>query len=170
MTWGTSPEDTAPIHGKVPESDKSQALDYMAVNPGENIESLEIGGAFIGSCTNARISDLRSAAAILKGKRVKDGVRAICVPGSMTVRQQAEDEGLDQIFKAAGFEWGSAGCALCFYAGGDTFAPGTRVISSTNRNFKGRQGPGVRTHLTSPAVVAASAISGYICAPEVKNV
>ena len=117
------------------------------------------------SCTNARISDLRAAAAILKGQRVDPSVRAICVPGSTQVRRQAEAEGLDQIFKSAGFEWGSAGCALCFYAGGDTFAPGTRVISSTNRNFKGRQGPNVRTHLASPVIVAASAIKGRISMP-----
>lgn len=130
------------------------------------MESLKIDGAFIGSCTNARISDLRAAADILEGRQVMEGVRAICVPGSMSVRRQAENEGLDKIFKMAGFEWGSAGCALCFYAGGDTFAPGARVISSTNRNFKGRQGPGVRTHLASPAIVAASAIAGHISAPK----
>ena len=94
-----------------------------------------------------------------------NGVTAICVPGSMAVRREAEAEGLDDIFKAAGFEWGAAGCAFCFYAGGDTFAPGTRVISSTNRNFEGRQGPGVRTHLASPVVVAASAVTGHICDP-----
>jgi len=166
VTWGTSPEDTVSIYAKVPSTEKANALSYMDVTPGQALESLEIGGAFIGSCTNARISDLRAAAAILKGRKVKAGLRAICVPGSMTVRRQAEEEGLDQVFKTAGFEWGSAGCALCFYAGGDTFDPGTRVISSTNRNFKGRQGPGVRTHLASPAVVAASALSGYICAPD----
>ena len=166
VTWGTSPEDVVSIVGVVPATDKTQTLDYMALANGMAIESLTIGGAFIGSCTNARITDLRAAAAILKGKKVKEGVRAICVPGSMSVRRQAEEEGLDQIFKTAGFEWGSAGCALCFYAGGDTFAPGTRVISSTNRNFRGRQGPGVRTHLASPSIVAASAIAGHICSPE----
>jgi len=166
ITWGTSPEDTVSIFGKVPKTDKTKALDYMDVSAGTMISELAIGGAFIGSCTNARISDLRVAAAILEGKRVKEGVRAICVAGSMSVRLQAEEEGLDKTFKAAGFEWGSAGCALCFYAGGDTFVPGTRVVSSTNRNFEGRQGPGVRTHLASPAIVAASAIKGYICAPE----
>lgn len=166
VTWGTSPEDAISIDGTVPKTHKVQALDYMALESGTAIDSLKIGGAFIGSCTNARISDLRAAAAILKGQQVKDDVRAICVPGSMAVRRQAEEEGLDEIFKLAGFEWGSAGCALCFYAGGDTFAPGTRVISSTNRNFNGRQGPGVRTHLASPAIVAASAIAGNICAPD----
>jgi len=166
ITWGTSPEDAVSILGTVPDTHKTKALDYMGVAVGTAISKLPIGGAFIGSCTNARISDLRAAAAILKGQTVKKGVRAICVPGSMAVRRQAEDEGLDAIFKAAGFEWGSSGCALCFYAGGDTFTPGTRVVSSTNRNFEGRQGPGVRTHLASPAVVAASALAGYICTPE----
>jgi len=132
---------------------------------GTKLSELKIGGAFIGSCTNSRISDLRAAAEILKGRKVVNGVTAICVPGSMAVRREAEAEGLDDIFKAAGFEWGAAGCAFCFYAGGDTFAPGTRVISSTNRNFEGRQGPGVRTHLASPVVVAASAVTGHICDP-----
>ena len=165
VSWGTSPEDVVSISGQVPKTDKQQALDYMGLKSGQEIESLKIGGAFIGSCTNARISDLRAAAAILKGQRVDPSVRAICVPGSTQVRRQAEAEGLDQIFKSAGFEWGSAGCALCFYAGGDTFAPGTRVISSTNRNFKGRQGPNVRTHLASPVIVAASAIKGRISMP-----
>ncbi|MGB6318163.1 MAG: aconitase family protein, partial [Litorimonas sp.] len=114
----------------------------------------------------ARLSDLRAAAAVLRGRRVADGVTAICVPGSMAVRRDAEAEGLDRVFREAGFEWGEAGCAFCFYAGGRTFAPGTRVVSSTNRNFEGRQGPGVRTHLASPAVVAASAVAGRISAPE----
>ena len=166
VTWGTSPEDAVDIGSVVPLTDKTKALSYMNVSAGQAMIDLAIGGAFIGSCTNARISDLRAAAAVLKSKKVSAGVRAICVPGSMAVRRQAEEEGLDAVFKAAGFEWGSAGCALCFYAGGDTFASGTRVISSTNRNFEGRQGPGVRTHLASPAVVAASAIAGFICAPE----
>ena len=166
VTWGTSPEDAVAIGSAVPASQKVKALSYMNVSSGQDVNSLEIAGAFIGSCTNARISDLRAAAEVLQGQKVKDGIRAICVPGSMSVRRQAEAEGLDEIFKSAGFEWGSSGCALCFYAGGDTFAPGTRVISSTNRNFEGRQGPGVRTHLASPAVVAASAIAGFICAPD----
>ena len=123
---------------------------------------LPVQGAFIGSCTNGRLSDLRSAAEVLKGRRVAAGVRAVCVPGSHEVRAAAEAEGLDIIFKEAGFEWGAPGCAMCFYAGGQTFAPGERVISSTNRNFEGRQGPGVRTHLASPATVAATAIAGRI--------
>jgi 3-isopropylmalate/(R)-2-methylmalate dehydratase large subunit len=121
-----------------------------------------LDGAFIGSCTNGRLSDLRAAAEVLKGRRVAPKLRAICVPGSANVRRAAEMEGIDRIFKDAGFEWGASGCAMCFYAGGETFAPGARIISSTNRSFEGRQGPGVRTHLASPATVAASAVAGRI--------
>lgn len=160
ITWGTSPGQAGAL-----ESVSGQS-DYMDVEEGTRLQGLPIGGAFIGSCTNARISDLRAAANILRGQRVADGVTAICVPGSMAVRREAEAEGLDRIFRDAGFEWGEAGCAFCFYAGGRTFAPGTRVVSSTNRNFEGRQGPGVRTHLASPAVVAASAVAGKIAAPQ----
>lgn len=159
ITWGTSPGQAGRLDGT------ADASDYMGLKAGEAIEGLPIGGAFIGSCTNARISDLRAAAKILRGRKVADGVTAICVPGSMAVRRDAEAEGIDQIFRDAGFEWGEAGCAFCFYAGGRTFAPGTRVVSSTNRNFEGRQGPNVRTHLASPAVVAASAVAGKIAAP-----
>lgn len=166
VTWGTSPAEATQIDGDVPEDANPKALNYMGVNTKDKLSELNIGGAFIGSCTNSRISDLRSAAKLLEGRKVAEGVTAICVPGSMTVRREAEAEGLDEIFKAAGFEWGSAGCAFCFYAGGETFPPGTRVISSTNRNFEGRQGPGVRTHLASPIVVAASAIAGRICDPK----
>ncbi len=166
VTWGTSPAQAVVITAVIPEDADAKALDYMDVAKGTHLSDLEIGGAFIGSCTNARLSDLRAAAKILKGRKVASGVTAICVPGSMRVRRDAEAEGLDTIFKDAGFEWGAAGCAFCFYAGGDTFPPGTRVISSTNRNFEGRQGPGVRTHLASPAVVAASAIVGKITAPD----
>lgn len=165
VTWGTSPEQAIPIDNEVPQTGDAKALAYMGLRGGEALRSLPIGGAFIGSCTNARLSDLRAAAKILKGRRVADGITAICVPGSMAVRRDAEAEGLHEIFKKAGFEWGAPGCAFCFYAGGKTFAPQTRVISSTNRNFEGRQGPGVRTHLASPAVVAASAIAGHICDP-----
>jgi len=170
VTWGTSPEHAVPITGAVPAKvsgpNTQAALDYMGLEAGTKLEGLEIKGAFIGSCTNARISDLRAAAEILRGNKVAKGVQAICVPGSMAVRRQAEAEGLDTIFKDAGFEWGAPGCSLCFYAGGETFAPGTRVISSTNRNFESRQGPGVRTHLASPVVVVASAIAGFICVPD----
>ena len=166
VTWGTSPEQAVALDRHVPQNADGKALSYMGLSGGEALTSLPIGGAFIGSCTNARLSDLRSAAHVLRGRRVADEVTAICVPGSMAVRREAEAEGLDKIFKAAGFEWGAPGCAFCFYAGGETFAPETRVISSTNRNFEGRQGPGVRTHLASPAVVAASAIAGRICDPK----
>lgn len=165
VTWGTSPAQAAAINGHVPENAEAKALAYMDVIAGAKLDELAIGGAFIGSCTNARLSDLKAAAVVLKGRKVAEGVTAICVPGSMAVRRAAEAEGLDKIFIDAGFEWGAAGCAFCFYAGGETFAPGTRVISSTNRNFEGRQGPGVRTHLASPAVVAASAIAGKISTP-----
>lgn len=159
ISWGTSPGQTGRLDSV------SGSSDYMGMKAGDRIEGLPIGGAFIGSCTNARISDLRAAADILRGQRVADGVTAICVPGSMAVRRKAEAEGIDRIFRDAGFEWGESGCAFCFYAGGRTFAPGTRVVSSTNRNFEGRQGPGVRTHLASPAIVAASAVAGRIAAP-----
>ncbi|MBC6402806.1 MAG: 3-isopropylmalate dehydratase large subunit [Hyphomonadaceae bacterium] len=167
VTWGTSPAQAAGLEDVIPAGTDSnqRAMEYMGLKPGTVLNSIGIEGAFIGSCTNSRISDLRLAADILRNRKVADGVRAICVPGSTAVRRQAGEEGLDAIFKAAGFEWGTAGCALCFYAGGETFAPGTRVISSTNRNFEGRQGPGVRTHLASPAIVAASAVAGRICAP-----
>jgi len=168
ITWGTNPAQAAFISEAVPELDATnqKALAYMGLAGGEHLVDLSIDGAFIGSCTNARLSDLRAAADILKGKTIASGVTAICVPGSMAVRRLAEAEGLDKIFKSAGFEWGAAGCAFCFYAGGETFAPNSRVISSTNRNFEGRQGPNVRTHLASPAVVAASAIKGKITLPE----
>ena len=165
ISWGTSPEESGRLSASVPADAKSQALAYMGLKPGQKLAGLEIGGAFIGSCTNGRLSDLKVAAEILKGRRVAPGVRAVCVPGSQSVRRDAEALGIDQVFREAGFEWGEPGCAMCFYAGGETFPPQTRVVSSTNRNFEGRQGPGVRTHLTSPAVVAACAVAGKICAP-----
>jgi 3-isopropylmalate/(R)-2-methylmalate dehydratase large subunit len=129
------------------------------------LAELPIGGAFIGSCTNSRISDLRRAAAILKGRKVAPGVKAICVPGSTQVKHQAEAEGLHEIFLAAGFEWRESGCSMCFFAGGESFGPQERVISSTNRNFESRQGPGTRTHIASPETVAASALAGRIADP-----
>jgi len=165
ISWGTSPEESGPLNLAIPPAARAQALAYMGLKPGDSVKGLSIGGAFIGSCTNGRLSDLKAAARILDGRRVAEGVRAVCVPGSQSVRRAAESLGIDKIFKAAGFEWGEPGCAMCFYAGGETFAPQTRVVSSTNRNFEGRQGPGVRTHLTSPAVVAACAVAGKICAP-----
>ena len=141
-----------------------RALDYMGLAPGQKMDELEIGAAFIGSCTNARLSDLRAAAKILDGRRVAEGVKAICVPGSMAVRAEAEAEGLHRVFENAGFEWQESGCAMCFYAGGDGFG-GLRAVSSTNRNFENRQGPGARTHLASPATVAASAVAGRLTDP-----
>ncbi|MEM1380673.1 MAG: 3-isopropylmalate dehydratase large subunit [Pseudomonadota bacterium] len=162
ITWGTSPEEALPLGMTVPATAKKAALDYMGLSVGEQIAGLPIDGAFIGSCTNGRLSDLQLAASVIRGRRVAPHVRAVCVPGSWSVRREAEALGLDRIFRDAGFTWGAPGCAMCFYAGGDTFAPGARVVSSTNRNFEGRQGPGVRTHLASPAVVAASAVAGVI--------
>ncbi len=163
VTWGTSPEQAVAMDGVVPGAPAgAKARDYMAVVPGQPLAGLPVDAAFIGACTNSRLSDLRRAAAVVRGHHVAPGVRAIVVPGSMTVRRAAEAEGLDRVFADAGFEWRMSGCGLCFYAGGPGFAPGTRVISSTNRNFEGRQGPGVRTHLASPETVAASAIAGHI--------
>ena len=162
VSWGTSPEQAGPISQTIPQGADEKALAYMGLSAGQSLTELKIDGAFIGSCTNGRLSDLKAAAAVLRGRQVAEGVRAVCVPGSQAVRRAAEAEGLDQVFKTAGFEWGAPGCAMCFYAGGETFPPGARVISSTNRNFEGRQGPGVRTHLASPETVAASAIAGKI--------
>ncbi|MEO0329968.1 MAG: 3-isopropylmalate dehydratase large subunit [Pseudomonadota bacterium] len=162
VTWGTSPEEACPLDQDVPLDANPRALDYMGLKPGQCLSNLPIKGVFIGSCTNGRLSDLRAAAEVLRDRKVADGLRAVCVPGSRLVRKQAEAEGLDRVFKQAGFEWGAPACAMCFYAGGETFAPGDRVVSSTNRNFEGRQGPGVRTHLASPATVAASAVAGRI--------
>lgn len=172
ITWGTSPEHAVGIGGAVPDPDEAGdddakhsmrlALDYMGLEPGQALKTLPIDGAFIGSCTNARLSDLRAAADILRGRRVAKGIRAICTPGSQAVKQAAEAEGIHEVFLTAGFEWREPGCSLCFNAGGEGFAPEERVVSSTNRNFRGRQGPRVRTHLASPAMVAAAAVSGAI--------
>ena len=166
VSWGTSPAQCVQVGGTVP-SPKHKAdeksLAYMGLVPDVKINSLKIDAAFIGSCTNARLSDLRAAAAVLKGRYVQQGVRAICVPGSSAVKRAAEAEGLDVVFKTAGFEWRESGCSMCFYAGGEGFGNGQRVISSTNRNFEGRQGIGARTHIASPATVAASAVAGHIC-------
>jgi 3-isopropylmalate/(R)-2-methylmalate dehydratase large subunit len=129
------------------------------------MNSLRIDAAFIGSCTNSRLSDLRRAARILAGRQVAAQVRAICVPGSMSVKRAAEAEGLDVIFKEAGFEWRESGCSMCFFAGGESFGARERVISSTNRNFESRQGPETRTHIASPEIVAASAVLGRIADP-----
>lgn len=164
ITWGTSPEHAIAIDEVLPDqrSDFADVFKYIGLKPHEPIRGQPIDGAFIGSCTNSRLSDLRRAAKILKGRKVKSEIRAICAPGSKEVKISAEAEGLDKIFLDAGFEWHEAGCAFCFYAGGETFPPGSRVISSTNRNFEGRQGPGVCTHIASPETVAWSAINGHI--------
>jgi 3-isopropylmalate/(R)-2-methylmalate dehydratase large subunit len=170
VTWGTSPQHAVSVSGRVPSESESgaspesykRALSYMGLSTGTAMHDLEIGAAFIGSCTNSRLSDLRRAAEVLRGRRVAAGVRAICVPGSMSVKRAAELEGLDQIFKNAGFEWRESGCSMCFFAGGESFGAKQRVISSTNRNFESRQGPETRTHIASPETVAASAVMGRI--------
>ncbi len=165
VTWGISPQQALPLGEAVPASagaDHRRAVDYMAVSLGEGVEGLPIDAAFIGSCTNSRLADLRRVATILKGRKVKAGVRAICVPGSSAVKAAAEAEGIAQILIDAGFDWREAGCSMCFFAGGESFGYGERVISSTNRNFESRQGPNTRTHLASPETVAASAVAGRI--------
>ncbi|ODS94564.1 MAG: 3-isopropylmalate dehydratase [Erythrobacter sp. SCN 62-14] len=165
VSWGTSPEHTIPITAKVPQG-PARAHDYIGLSAGAPIAGTPLNTAFIGSCTNSRISDLRRAAAILKGRRISPSIqKALVVPGSMAVKRQAEAEGLDTVFTEAGFEWRMSGCSLCFYAGGEGFPEGSRAISSTNRNFEGRQGPGIRTHIASPETVAASAIAGAIADP-----
>lgn len=174
VTWGTSPEQAGGIEDPLPDpaeevdparrTSQARALAYMDLKPGATLAGTPIDAAFIGSCTNSRLSDLRVAAAYLKGRQVAPGVTAVCVPGSTQVKLAAEAEGLDRIFTAAGFEWRESGCSMCFYAGGETFGERKRVMSTTNRNFEGRQGPGTRTHLASPLTVAASACAGYISA------
>ena len=171
VTWGTSPEDVLPINAVVPSpSDFPQgkseavarALDYMGLTPGTKLTDVEIDTVFIGSCTNGRIEDLRAAAKILKGKKVKDGMRAMVVPGSGLVRAQAEEEGLADIFKNAGFEWRMAGCSMCLAMNPDQLAEGERCASTSNRNFEGRQGYKSRTHLVSPIMAAAAAVTGKL--------
>jgi len=172
VTWGNSPQHEIGIDGRVPdpadEADANRrqsmerALEYMDLRPGTPLEGVPIDAAFIGSCTNSRLSDLRNAAKILQGRKVADGVKAICVPGSSQVKLAAEAEGLDKVFEAAGFEWRESGCSMCFFAGGENFGLEKRVVSSTNRNFENRQGPRTRTHLASPTTVAASAIAGKL--------
>lgn len=146
--------------GKVDAAQRS--LDYMGLTPGTPLSEVEIDTVFIGSCTNGRIEDLRAAAAILKGKKIKDGMRAMIVPGSGLVRAQAEEEGLADIFKEAGFEWRLAGCSMCLAMNPDQLSPGERCAATSNRNFEGRQGRGGRTHLMSPAMAAAAAITGRL--------
>jgi 3-isopropylmalate/(R)-2-methylmalate dehydratase large subunit len=170
VTWGTSPQDALPIDQSVPdparEPDEARAkylrdaLDYMGIRPGTRLTDIAIDRVFIGSCTNARIEDLRAAAAVLAGRASK--VPGLVSPGSSAVKRRAEEEGLDRIFRDAGLEWGESGCSMCVGINGDLVAPGERCASTTNRNFRGRQGPGARTHLMSPAMVAAAAVTGRL--------
>lgn len=165
VSWGTSPQQTIGVADAVPQG-PARAHEYMGLAAGDALAGTPLDAAFIGSCTNSRISDLRRAAAILEGRRIAPRIKkALVVPGSLGVKRQAEAEGLDKVFTAAGFEWRMSGCSLCFYAGGEGFPEGSRTISSTNRNFEGRQGPGIRTHIASPETVAASAIAGAIADP-----
>jgi len=169
VTWGTSPEDALPITGTVPDPDRADggrgpriraALDYMGLTPGRPLVGTPVDQVFIGSCTNGRIEDLRAAAAVLSGRKAQ--VPGLVAPGSMAVKRQAEEEGLDRIFADAGLEWGAAGCSMCVGMNGDIVPPGNRCASTTNRNFRGRQGRGARTHLMSPAMVAAAAVAGEL--------
>jgi 3-isopropylmalate/(R)-2-methylmalate dehydratase large subunit len=170
VSWGTSPEQVTSITGKVPvpadilDENKRRAaersLDYMGLKGGEKITDIALDRVFIGSCTNARIEDLRAAAAVLAGRTAK--VPGIVSPGSTLVKHQAEQEGLDKVFVAAGLTWAESGCSMCIGINGDIVPPGERCASTTNRNFRGRQGPGARTHLMSPAMVAAAAVTGHL--------
>jgi 3-isopropylmalate/(R)-2-methylmalate dehydratase large subunit len=171
VTWGTSPEDVVPVTGVVPTPDAAKnpgkraaivrALEYMGLKGGERLDEIAIDRVFIGSCTNGRIEDLRAAAAVVNGKTVNGRVNAMVVPGSGLVKAQAEAEGLDKIFLAAGFEWREPGCSMCLAMNPDRLAPGERCASTSNRNFEGRQGFKGRTHLVSPAMAAAAAIAGH---------
>jgi 3-isopropylmalate/(R)-2-methylmalate dehydratase large subunit len=171
VTWGTSPEDVLPITSVVPAPEDfkggkvdavKRALEYMDLTPGQKLTDIQIDTVFIGSCTNGRIEDLRAAAAVLKGKKIKDGLRAMVVPGSGLVRAQAEEEGLADIFREAGFEWRLAGCSMCLAMNPDQLAPGERCAATSNRNFEGRQGYKGRTHLVSPGMAAAAALTGHL--------
>jgi 3-isopropylmalate/(R)-2-methylmalate dehydratase large subunit len=172
VSWGTNPEAVLPISGVVPDpanyADPAQAeqvkrmLDYMALTPGQKLTDVAVDVVFIGSCTNGRIEDMRAAAAIATGRHVAPGVRALVVPGSGLVKQQAEAEGLDKVFLDAGFEWREPGCSMCLGMNPDKLTPGQRSASTSNRNFEGRQGPGGRTHLVSPAMAAAAAVTGHL--------
>jgi 3-isopropylmalate/(R)-2-methylmalate dehydratase large subunit len=172
VTWGTNPEAVAPITGVVPnpadepdEAKRAQIqrmLDYMGLTPGQKLTDLPIDVVFIGSCTNSRIEDLRAAAAVAHGRKVAEGVRALVVPGSGLIKLQAEVEGLDKVFRDAGFEWREAGCSMCLGMNPDKISAGQRCASTSNRNFEGRQGPGGRTHLLSPAMAAAAAVTGHL--------
>jgi 3-isopropylmalate/(R)-2-methylmalate dehydratase large subunit len=175
VTWGTNPGMVVPISGRVPDPDAApdaasrdaveRALAYMDLRPGTPVEAIALDRIFIGSCTNARIEDLREAASVVRGRRVHEGVRAMVVPGSGQVRRQAEVEELDRVFLDAGFEWREAGCSMCLGMNPDILAPGERCASTSNRNFEGRQGRGGRTHLVSPATAAAAAVAGHFVDP-----
>ena len=172
VTWGTSPEDVVSIDGYIPDPSKikdedarakvQRSLDYMGLKGGQKISEVEINTVFIGSCTNSRIEDLRSAAKVIDGKKVKKGIRAMVVPGSGLVKSQAEEEGINLLFTEAGFEWREPGCSMCLAMNEDKLQPGERCASTSNRNFEGRQGKGGRTHLVSPEIAAASAITGKL--------
>ncbi len=172
VTWGTSPEDVLPITGVVPNpadvkdegkrAAMTRSLEYMGLKPGTKLSEVKVDRVFIGSCTNARIEDLRAAAAVAKGRKVAGSVKAMVVPGSGLVKEQAEQEGLDKIFLAAGFEWREPGCSMCLAMNADRLEPGERCASTSNRNFEGRQGRGGRTHLLSPAMAAAAAVKGTL--------
>ncbi|WP_414896572.1 3-isopropylmalate dehydratase large subunit [Rhodovulum sp. YEN HP10] len=171
VTWGTSPEDVLPITGAVPAPEDFQggkveaarrSLDYMGLKPGTPLTEIKVDAVFIGSCTNGRIEDLRAAAEILKGKKLAPGVRGMVVPGSGLVRAQAEEEGLDKVFTEAGFEWRLAGCSMCLGMNPDQLSPGERCAATSNRNFEGRMGRGGRTHLMSPVMAAAAAVTGHL--------
>jgi 3-isopropylmalate/(R)-2-methylmalate dehydratase large subunit len=175
VTWGTTPAQSVSIDDVVPEPESfatpgqqqaaRRALTYMDLKPGTAIRDVFVDAVFIGSCTNGRLEDLRAAAEVVRGRKVRAGVRALVVPGSARVKAEAEAEGLDQHFTRAGFEWRSAGCSMCLGMNGDIIAPGERCASTSNRNFEGRQGPGGRTHLVSPAVAAATAVAGHFTLP-----
>ena len=175
VSWGTNPAQVVPIGGRVPDPDDfedpsardaaERALAYMGLDAGREVREIAVDTVFIGSCTNGRIEDLRAAASVLDGRRVASSVRALAVPGSGAVKAQAEAEGLDRIFTAAGFEWRNPGCSMCLAMNPDKLAPGERSASTSNRNFEGRQGRGGRTHLVSPAVAAATAVAGHFAAP-----
>jgi len=174
VTWGTNPAQSVTIDGAVPDPDAlpadaresaRRALRYQELLPGTPVRDIAVDAVFIGSCTNARLEDLRLASEVVRGRKVRSGLRALVVPGSMRVKADAEREGLDRIFRDAGFEWRDAGCSMCLGMNPDVLRPGERCASTSNRNFEGRQGPGGRTHLVSPTVAAATAIAGHFALP-----
>ncbi len=175
VTWGTNPGQGASLDGVVPDPQAlpagsereaaERALTYMDLRAGTPLREIAVDTVFLGSCTNGRMEDLRAAAEVLRGRKVADGVRAMVVPGSMLVKLQAEQEGLDKVFQDAGFDWRNAGCSMCLGMNPDVLQPGERSASTSNRNFEGRQGRGARTHLVSPEVAAATAVVGRLAAP-----